>query len=64
MAEADAELLLDPAVQADPFPYYDQLRKQQHPGRPVERNHGLLFYSFKALPIQFTGVTPRAVRPE
>jgi cytochrome P450 len=23
------------------------------PGRPVERNHGLLFYSFKTLPIQF-----------
>jgi cytochrome P450 len=23
------------------------------PGRPAERNHGLLFYSFKALPIQF-----------
>jgi len=29
----------------------------------VERNHGLLFYSFRALPIQFTGVPPRAVRP-
>jgi cytochrome P450 len=23
------------------------------PGRPVERNHGLLFYSFKTLPIRF-----------
>jgi cytochrome P450 len=34
------------------------------PGRPVERNHGLLFYSFRALPIQFTGVAPRTVRPE
>jgi len=34
------------------------------PGRPVERNHGLLFYSFRTLPIQFTGVAPRAVRPE
>jgi cytochrome P450 len=27
--------------------------------RPVERNHGLLFYSFKALPIQFTCGTER-----
>ena len=23
------------------------------PGRELERNHGLLFYSFKALPIRF-----------
>ena len=23
------------------------------PGRPPERNHGLLFYSFRALPIRF-----------
>jgi hypothetical protein len=37
---------------------------QLDPGRPVKRNHGLLFYSFKALPIQFTGVTPRTVRPD
>ena len=28
-AELDAELLLDPAVQADPFAYYQQLRAQQ-----------------------------------
>ena len=40
MAESDAELLLDPAVQADPFPYYDQLREQQ----PVLRMPGTGFY--------------------
>ena len=32
--------LLDPAVQADPFGYYDQLRKQQ----PVLRMPGTGFY--------------------
>jgi hypothetical protein len=40
MAEADAELLLDPAVQADPFPYYQQLRTEQ----PVLRLPGTGFY--------------------
>jgi cytochrome P450 len=40
MAESDAELLLDPAVQADPFPYYQQLREQQ----PVLRMPGTGFY--------------------
>ena len=39
-AELDAELLLDPAVQADPFAYYQQLRAQQ----PVLRMPGTGFY--------------------
>jgi cytochrome P450 len=40
MAESDAELLLDPAVQADPFGYYEQLRAEQ----PVLRMPGTGFY--------------------
>jgi len=40
MAESDAELLLDPAVQADPFGYYQQLRTEQ----PVLRMPGTGFY--------------------
>jgi hypothetical protein len=39
MAEPDAELLLDPAVQGDPFPYYQQLRAHQ----PVLRMPGTGF---------------------
>jgi cytochrome P450 len=33
------------------------------PGREVERNPGLLFYSFKAMPIRFVAAAPRVVRP-
>jgi cytochrome P450 len=40
MAEADGELLLDPAVQDNPFPYYQRLRAQQ----PVLRMPGTGFY--------------------
>ncbi len=40
MADSDAELLLDPAVQADPFPCYEQLRTHH----PVSRMPGTGFY--------------------
>jgi len=40
MAEADGELLLDPAVQDNPFPYYQRLRARQ----PVLRMPGTGFY--------------------
>lgn len=44
MADVDAERLLA---------RLDDLRLD--PGREPERNHGLLLYSFKALPIRFAG---------
>ena len=40
MADVDAEVLLDPAVQRDPFGYYQWLREQQ----PVLRMPGTGFY--------------------
>jgi len=40
MADVDAEVLLDPAVQRDPFGYYQRLREQQ----PVLRMPGTGFY--------------------
>jgi cytochrome P450 len=40
MADVDAEILLDPAVQRDPFGYYQRLREQQ----PVLRMPGTGFY--------------------
>jgi cytochrome P450 len=40
MADVDAEVLLDPAVQRDPFAYYQRLREQQ----PVLRMPGTGFY--------------------
>ena len=40
MAEADGDLLLDPAVQRDPFPFYRRLREQ----RPVFQMPGTGFY--------------------
>jgi hypothetical protein len=53
------EPLLDP----DPYPYYEQLRTHHpvqrmsgtrlDPDHELERNPGLLFYSFKTLPIRF-----------
>jgi hypothetical protein len=40
MADVDGEILLDPAVQRDPFGYYQRLREQQ----PVLRMPGTGFY--------------------